>query len=82
MKETFLNLKERITTSPELECSLFYRKFILEITALVTAVGAMYAQKEEDGKIHLIQLISGTIKLVENNYSACEKERDFLLYSR
>ena len=74
MMSAFEVLKQRLTSPPVLAFPEFEAPFIVETDASSVAVGAVLAQKKEDGKVHPIQYASRTMTAAERNYSAYERE--------
>ena len=74
MRVAFDTLKERLTSPPLLAFPDFDAPFVVETDASSVAIGAVLAQKKEDGKVHPIQYASRTMTAAERNYSACERE--------
>ena len=73
-QESFVRLKELLTTSPILVLPDFERDFMLETDASGQGLGAVLAQKEEDGLIQLIAFASRTLQPHVWNYGITELE--------
>ena len=74
MQEAFDELRIKLTSPTILAYSDFDKPFVVETDASLVSVGAVLAQKKDDGKIHLIQYASRTMNPSERKYSACERE--------
>ncbi|CDF33201.1 unnamed protein product [Chondrus crispus] len=74
MQEAFDELRIKLTSPPVLAYPDFEKAFVVETDASSVSVGAVLAQKKEDGKIHPIQYASRTMNTSERKYSACERE--------
>ena len=74
MTSSFNDLKNRLVSPPILSMPNFTLPFIVETDASNVAVGAVLAQKREDGKVHPVQYASRTMSAAERKYSACERE--------
>ena len=70
----FENLKKLLTSSPVLAFPQFDRPFILETDASGTGLGAVLAQKQDDGKTRPIAYASRTLQPHEKKYGATEME--------
>ena len=73
-QESFVRLKELLTTSPILVLPDFQRDFMLETDASGQGLGAVLAQKQEDGLIRPIAFASRTLQPHERNYGITELE--------
>ena len=73
-QESFVRLKELLTTSPILVLPDFQRDFMLETDASGQGLGAVLAQKQGDGLIRPIAFASRTLQPHERNYSITELE--------
>ena len=74
MQQAFDELRIKLTSPPVLAYPDFGKLFVVETDASSVSVGAVLAQKKEDGKIHPIQYASRTMNKSERKYSACERE--------
>ena len=74
MRAAFECLKEKLTTPPVPTFPNFEEPFVVETDASSVCLGAVLAQKKEDGRIHPVQYASRTMTPAERNYSACERE--------
>ena len=77
----FLDLKSCLTTAPVLAFPDFDSPFVVETDAFTSALGAVLAQKREDGRFHSVQYASRTMTAAEENYSACEREALAFIFS-
>ena len=73
-QESFDMLKKMLTSTPVLTFPNFQQPFILETDASGLGLGAVLAQKQEDGSIHPIAYASRGLQKHERNYSVCELE--------
>ena len=73
-QESFVRLKELLTTSPILVLPDFQRDFMLETDASGQGLGAILAQKQQDGLIRPIAFASRTLQPHERNYGITELE--------
>jgi len=73
-EQSFKELKTRLTTTPILIYPDFTRKFYLYMNASNTGLGAVLAQKDQDGKERVVAYASVTLKPAETRYSTTEKE--------
>lgn len=71
--DAFTILKNMLTSAPVLACPDFSRRFILQIDASTTGLGAVLTQTYDDGEC-VIAYASRTLNAVERNYSATELE--------
>lgn len=74
MQEAFEDNKNRLTALSVLAYSDFETTFIVALDASSVAFGFILAQKEEYGKVHLVQLASRTIVEQECCYSISKRE--------
>ena len=74
MQQAFEELRIKLTSPPILAYPDFGKPFMVETDASSVSVGAVPAQKKEDGKIHPIQYASRTTNTSERMYSSCERE--------
>ena len=70
----FKTLKTKMITSPILAYADFTKQFILETDASGYAVGAVLAQKGDDGREHVIGYSSKKLKPAQQRMSATERE--------
>lgn len=70
----FEELKRLLTTAPVLVFPEFTRPFILETDASLEGLGAVLAQKMEDGKVHPVSYASRTVQGAEKRYASTEME--------
>lgn len=63
MKNSFNSLKDAMTCPPVLSFPDFDKAFVVETDASAVAIGAVFAQKKEEGKIHPVQLPSRTMNV-------------------
>ena len=70
----FLELKNRLTSSPILLHPDNQKPFIVECDASNYAIGAILSQKDENGKLHPVAYYSRSLNNSELNYSITEKE--------
>ena len=73
-EEAFGRLKELMTGAPTLAFPDFARAFILETDASGEGLGAVLAQKLDDGAVHPIAYASRTLQPHERNYGVTELE--------
>lgn len=73
-ESSFKILKDSMSSPPVLTFPEFGKASVVETDASSFAVGAMLAQKNEDGKFHPIQFSSRMMNTVEQKYSACQRE--------
>ena len=73
-QEAFESLKELLTRAPVLAFPDFSRDFLLETDASGVGLGAVLAQKGEDGTIRPIAFASRTLQKYERNYGITELE--------
>lgn len=73
-EEAFEQLKDLMTRAPLLAHPDFSRNFLLETDASGEGLGAVLAQKLENGTVHPIVFASRTLQLHERNYGATELE--------
>lgn len=74
MQTAFERLKEKLTTPLVLAFSDFDAPFVVETDASSVVLGAVLAQKKDDGKVHPIQYASRTMTETEKRYSTSERE--------
>ena len=74
MTLAFNDLKSMHISSPVLAFPDFSEPFVVGTDASSVALGAVLAQKKDDGKIHRVQDASRTIAAAEKNYFAGERE--------
>ena len=73
-EEAFEQLKDLMTRAPLLAFPDFSRDFLLETDASGDGLGAVLAQKLEDGTVHPIAYASRTLQPHERNYGVTELE--------
>ncbi|CAG8518727.1 3657_t:CDS:2, partial [Cetraspora pellucida] len=73
-QQVFETLKTHLITAPVLKYPDFDDTFFLYTDASGTGLGAILAQKDVDGKEHVISYASRSLSKAERNYSACELE--------
>ena len=73
-RKSFERLKELLTTSPILVLPDFNKDFMLETDASGQGLGAVLAQKQEDGLVRPIAFASRTLQPHEQNYGITELE--------
>ncbi len=73
-EEAFERLKELMTGAPLLAYPDFTRDFLLETDASGEGLGAVLAQRLEDGAVHPIAFASRTLQNHERNYGVTELE--------
>lgn len=90
-QEAFQTLKDKLTSYPVLRRPDFSKPFILHTDASSQAVGAILAQKDEDGKEHAVAYHSKKLTPAERNWpithlecfavvnAVCDHFADFLL---
>ncbi len=69
----FDTLKTRLTSPPVLTFPDFDEPFVVETDASSSAVGAVLAQRKEDGLVHPLQFASRSLNAAERNYAVCER---------
>ena len=69
----FDKLKTALVTPPVLAYPDFEEPFVVETDASNVALGAVVAQKKEDGKDHPIEYASRTMSAPERKYTTCER---------
>ena len=78
----FDRIKELLTTAPVLAFPQFGRPFILETDALGTGLGAVLAQRQDDGSTRPIAYASRTLQPHEKKYGATEMEGLGVVWAR
>ncbi len=73
-QQAFEQLKKLLTESPVLAFPDFEKNFLLETDASRAGLGAVLAQKQEDGTIRPIAFASRTLQPHERNYGVSELE--------
>ena len=70
----FDRLKERLIQAPVLTYSDFERPFVLYTDASGTGLGAVLAQRQDDGLEHVIAYASRSLNRAERNYAVTNQE--------
>ena len=73
-ESAFCQLKQLLTSTPVLAFPQFDREFLLETDASKLGLGAVLAQKQDDGLVHPIAFASRTLHPHETNYGSTEME--------
>ncbi len=73
-EKAFCHLKTLLTTAPVLAFPNFTRDFLLETDASGLGLGAVLAQKQEDGTTRPVAFASRTLQAHEQNYGVTELE--------
>ena len=73
-QQAFDGLKRLLTEVPVLAYPVFEKPFLLETDASGTGLGAVLAQKQEDGSVRPIAYASRTLQSHERNYGVTELE--------
>ena len=73
-QEAFDRLKQLLTEAPVLAFPSFDRGFILDTDASGIGLGAVLAQKQDDGSIRPVAFASRSLQLHEKNYGVTELE--------
>lgn len=74
MEGDLILLKKALKTTPLLTFPDLSRPLIVETDASYKALGAVLAQKKEDGRVHTVQYEIRTMTSAERNYAKCERE--------
>ena len=74
VKEAFDILKMKCMTAPVLAFADFEKPFLLETDASSLGLGAMFSQKQDDGKFHLVAYASRELKGGEGKYHSSKLE--------
>ena len=72
--EAFQSLKDALMTGPVLRCPDYSRPFVLQTDASGQGLGAVLAQRDDDGEEHPVAYLSRRLQAHEQNYSTVEKE--------
>ena len=67
-EEAFQELKKRLTEAPVLAFPVFHQGFLLDTDASGVGLGAVLAQKQEDGSVRPVAYASRTLQPHEKNY--------------
>ena len=73
-QESFEQLKQLLTQSPVLAFPNFEKDFLLETDASTSGLGAVLAQRQDDGKVRPVAYASRTLQAHEKNYGISELE--------
>ena len=73
-QESFEMLKQLLTQSPVLAFLTFEEDFLFETDASISGLGAVLAQKNDNGKVRSIAYASRTLQAHEKNYGISELE--------
>jgi len=73
-QQAFVRLKEALTTPPVLALPRSGRKYVLDVDACETQVGAALLQEQDDGKLQPVAYISRRLETNELLYGVTEKE--------
>ncbi|GFX59717.1 retrovirus-related Pol polyprotein from transposon 297 [Trichonephila clavipes] len=73
-QESFVQLKEKLSTNPVLYVPDFKRQFILQTDASDTGIGIVLAQRSDRGEEHPILYLSKKFSDAEKVYCTTEKE--------
>jgi hypothetical protein len=73
-QQSFEELKSRLISAPILAHPDFQREFILYTDASMRAVGAVLAQKDEQGREQVVQYLSRKMADAETRYTTSEQE--------
>ncbi len=73
-EKAFQKLKDKLISNPILGKPLLDKAFIVSTDASAVAVGAVLAQKDEEGPEYVVQYASRALKGAELNYGITEKE--------
>lgn len=72
--KAFTQLKHLFTSAPVLTMPDPMRKFIVEVDASDSGVGAVLSQRSKDGKVHPCAYFSRSLNQSERNYSFSDRE--------
>ncbi|GFU33216.1 retrovirus-related Pol polyprotein from transposon 297 [Trichonephila clavipes] len=81
-QESFVQLKEKLSTNPVLYAPDFERQFILQKDASDTGIGIVLAQRNDRGEEHPILYLSKKFSDAEKDYCTTEKECAAIVYGR
>ena len=73
-QSAFEELKRLLTTAPVLAFPQFNHPFILETDASIEGLGAVLAQRSDDGIVHPIAYASRTVQGAEKHYASTQLE--------
>ena len=73
-EQSFLQLKEKLTSSPVLAFPNFNRTFVLDTDASNTGIGAVLSQMQEDGSEKVIAYASRLLGKHEKQYCVTRRE--------
>ncbi|GFW81091.1 retrovirus-related Pol polyprotein from transposon 17.6 [Trichonephila clavipes] len=80
-QESFVKLKEKLSTNPVLYAPDFKRQFILQTDASDTGIGIVLAQRNDRGEEHPILYLSKKFSDAEKVYCTTEKECAAIVYA-
>ncbi|GFX43409.1 retrovirus-related Pol polyprotein from transposon 297 [Trichonephila clavipes] len=80
-QESFVKLKEKLSTNPVLYAPDLKRQFILQTDASDTGIGIVLAQRNDRGEEHLILYLSKKFSDAEKVYCTTEKECAAIVYA-
>ena len=80
-EETFIKLKEALTTAPVLRRPDFNKRFIITTDASDTAIGYYLSQKDDQGREYVIAYSGRALRPNEKHWPAVEKEALALIES-
>ncbi len=82
MQVSFDTLKIRLTSPPVLALPDFDEPFVVETDESSSVVGAVLAQRKENGLVHPLQLASRSLNAAERNYAVCEREAAAFIFAQ
>ncbi|GFY35247.1 retrovirus-related Pol polyprotein from transposon 297 [Trichonephila clavipes] len=80
-QESFVQLKEKLSTNPVLYAPDFKRQFILQTDAFDTGIGIVLAQRNDRGEEHPILYLSKKFSDAEKVYCTTETECAAIVYA-